>query len=64
MLLEWALEHPTIEKVCLSVFVSNAPGLALYRKMGFLEEGRRRDQAKLTPDRYVDEILMGLRVKP
>ncbi len=63
VLLDWARTHSTIEKVCLSVFDSNSAALALYRKTGFLEEGRRRGQAKLGPDRYVDEVLMGLWVK-
>jgi RimJ/RimL family protein N-acetyltransferase len=63
VLLDWARTHPTIEKVCLSVFSSNEAGLALYRKTGFVEEGRQRGQAKLAADRYVDEVLMGQWVK-
>jgi RimJ/RimL family protein N-acetyltransferase len=64
VLLDWARAHPTIEKVCLSVFSSNDAGLALYRKAGFIREGCLRGQAKLDADRYVDEIQMGQWVKP
>ncbi|MBI5864148.1 MAG: GNAT family N-acetyltransferase [Planctomycetes bacterium] len=63
-ILEWAAAHPILEKVCLSVFSSNEIGLALYRKLGFVEEGRRIGQAKLASERYVDEIHMGVWVKP
>jgi RimJ/RimL family protein N-acetyltransferase len=62
--LDWARAHPTIEKVCLSVFSSNGMARALYRKLGFVEEGCRTGQAKLGPGRYVDEIYMGVWVKP
>jgi RimJ/RimL family protein N-acetyltransferase len=62
-LIDWARTHPRIEKVCLSVFSSNRIGRALYRSLGFVEEGRRRGGAKLGTNRYVDEILMGLWVK-
>ncbi|MGE5560623.1 MAG: N-acetyltransferase family protein [Chloroflexota bacterium] len=42
----------------LSVFASNERAIALYRRFGFCEEGRRR--AKYAIDgRYVDEVLMG-----
>lgn len=42
----------------LSVFASNERALALYRKFGFAEEGRRR--AKFLIDGvYVDEVVMG-----
>lgn len=38
-LLECAVQQG-LEKVTLSVFASNAPAIALYRKFGFMEEGR------------------------
>lgn len=42
----------------LSVFANNERALALYRKFGFAEEGRRR--AKYLIDGvYVDEVIMG-----
>jgi putative acetyltransferase len=31
-----------LHKLCLEVFAHNAVAIALYRKSGFVEEGRRR----------------------
>lgn len=61
--LAWAAAHPKIEKVCLGVFPTNAHGLALYRKFGFVEEGRRPRHGKHDDGRYVDLILMARWVK-
>jgi RimJ/RimL family protein N-acetyltransferase len=58
VLLDWARANPLIEKVCLAVVVTNKPGLGLYKKHGFVEEGRRVKEIKLGPDDYVDDILM------
>ena len=59
----WAAAHDKIEKVCLSVFPTNGPGLALYRKFGFVEEGRRPRHGRHDDGRYVDLILMARWVK-
>ena len=58
MLLDWAEANPLIEKVCLSAFAGNTRALALYRRCGFVEEGRRPRAFKLGSDRYDDEVLM------
>ncbi|HSD48929.1 MAG TPA: diaminopimelate decarboxylase [Actinomycetota bacterium] len=56
--LRWAREVG-VEKVELSVFPENRPALLLYRRFGFVEEGRlRRHSRKSYGD--VDEILMGV----
>jgi RimJ/RimL family protein N-acetyltransferase len=54
----WARELGIV-KLELTVFPHNAPAIALYRKLGFREEGilRRR---YLVDGRYVDAMLMGL----
>ena len=57
-LLDWARGHPTIEKVALSVFATNDAALSLYRRLGFVEEGRRVREVRLAPGRYVDDVLM------
>ncbi|MHC4623219.1 MAG: GNAT family N-acetyltransferase [Planctomycetota bacterium] len=62
-LLEWAQENPVIEKVKLAVFATNRPAVSLYRKMGFLKEGRRTKEIKIAEGKYVDEILMYRLVK-
>jgi RimJ/RimL family protein N-acetyltransferase len=48
-----------LEKVELEVFASNAPAIALYEKVGFMVEGRRRKSRKLDGE-YDDIIEMGL----
>jgi len=55
--IEWA-EASSVEKVCLSVFATNARAIALYQKFGFVEEGRRPNEVKLGPGEYVDDVLM------
>lgn len=62
-LLDWAREHPTVEKVCLGVLAENAPAIALYKKMGFVEECRRNREFKFAPGRYIDDIQMSRWVK-
>jgi RimJ/RimL family protein N-acetyltransferase len=62
-LLEWAEKNPLIEKVDLAVFSTNASAIELYRRLGFVEEGRRAKEIKLAPGEYVDEVLMGRFVK-
>lgn len=56
--LDWAENEPSVEKIGLAVFSTNTPAIGLYRKLGFIEEGRRIREVKLAPDRYVDEILL------
>lgn len=63
-LLEWAQANPLIEKVGLAVFSTNARVIELYRRLGFVEEGRRAKEIKFGPGKYVDEVLMGRFVKP
>jgi RimJ/RimL family protein N-acetyltransferase len=63
-LLGWAEANPLIEKVGLAVFSTNTRAIELYRRLGFIEEGRRAQQIKLGPGKYVDEVLMGRFVKP
>ena len=56
--LDWARRHPGIERVELHVHAGNAPALALYRQLGFLEEGRRLRAIKYRDGRYCDDLLM------
>jgi RimJ/RimL family protein N-acetyltransferase len=57
-LIHWATDHPVIEKVALGVFSNNARAVNLYKKLGFIEEGRKIKEIKISPDKYVDSILM------
>lgn len=57
-LLRWARSEG-VRKVTLGVFATNGPAIALYRGLGFAEEGRLKGQVILdgVP---VDELLMAL----
>lgn len=57
-LLDWATEHPQIDKVTLGVLASNERALHLYTALGFIEEGRRYRFVKYEDGRYVDDIQM------
>jgi len=48
-----------VVKLELTVFPHNAPAIALYRKLGFEEEGLLR-RRYLIDGRYLDAMLMGL----
>ncbi|MDI6601788.1 MAG: GNAT family N-acetyltransferase [Thermoanaerobacteraceae bacterium] len=56
--IDWARRRG-YTKLCLSVFSTNERAIYLYKKCGFVEEGRRKAQFKIG-DTYVDEIEMGL----
>lgn len=56
--LEWAHQNAQIEKVCLAVLATNTAALELYRRLGFIEEGRQFREIRFGPGSYVDEILM------
>jgi len=57
-LVDWAEGHATITKLGLAVLATNTAAIGLYRKYGFVEEGRRPREVKIGPDQYVDDILM------
>jgi L-amino acid N-acyltransferase YncA len=57
----WAREH-RLHKLCLEVFAHNAAAIALYRKTGFVEEGRRVRQYRRASGELWDTIVMGLEV--
>jgi len=55
----WARSHG-LHKLCLEVFAHNTAAIALYRKCGFLEEGRRVRQYRRANGELWDSIVMGL----
>jgi RimJ/RimL family protein N-acetyltransferase len=57
--IEWA-RGQGLHKLCLEVFPTNTPAIALYRKCGFVEEGRRTNQYRRTSGELWDSIAMGL----
>ncbi|MFZ6180882.1 GNAT family N-acetyltransferase [Nannocystis pusilla] len=63
-LLRWARANPRVEKVELQVRSTNARAVALYRSLGFVEEGRKTRRLKVGPNTYIDDIYMALWVGP
>jgi putative acetyltransferase len=63
-LLSWARSSARVEKVELQVRASNERAIALYRSLGFVEEGRKTRRLKLGLDMYVDDLYMALWVGP
>ncbi|TET34618.1 MAG: GNAT family N-acetyltransferase [Planctomycetota bacterium] len=55
--IEWA-KTTDLHKLHLSVFATNTAAIALYKKLAFVEEGRRKEQICID-GQYIDEILMG-----
>lgn len=58
MLLDLAAANPVIEKVKLGIIANNARALHLYRKFGFLEEGRLQRECKKGDGTCLDDVLM------
>jgi RimJ/RimL family protein N-acetyltransferase len=63
VLLDWATLNPLIHKVSLSVLIDNTAAISLYRGMGFVEDGRRRDEIQMETGEFRDDILMCKLVK-
>lgn len=63
-LIQWARANPKIDRMELRVRSSNTSAIALYKKLGFIEEGRMVKRLKLGPGTYVDDLVMALWVGP
>ncbi|MEI8329762.1 MAG: GNAT family N-acetyltransferase [Chlamydiia bacterium] len=61
-IIEWAKQSGTVEKIELNVRASNVRAIALYKKMGFFEEGCLKRRVK-AGDRYIDDLVMALHIK-
>ena len=57
-LMKWAKKDQRVEKIYLEVFANNDRAIHLYQKLGFLEEGRKKNHVKQGTAEYVDEIIM------
>jgi RimJ/RimL family protein N-acetyltransferase len=51
-----------VHKLCLEVFPHNAAAIAMYRKAGFVEEGRRVRHYRRVSGEFWDAIIMGLQL--
>jgi RimJ/RimL family protein N-acetyltransferase len=59
VLVDFAFTRRNLRRLHLSVLASNERAIASYRKVGFVEEGRRREHCWVR-GAYVDEVIMGL----
>ena len=59
-LLHWARTASSAHKVELLVRTENTPAVALYRAMGFTEEGRLKHRVRLRDGRWVDDLSLAL----
>jgi len=57
-LINWGEHTSSIEKITLSVFSTNQRAQSLYKKLGFIEEGRCPKDMKLKDGTYIDSVLM------
>lgn len=53
-----------LHKLSLEVFAHNTAAIVLYRKCGFVEEGRRTRQYRRASGELWDSIVMGLALAP
>lgn len=59
LLVDYAFRMQNLRKLCLEVHGSNERAIRSYRAVGFVEEGRQREQV-WSGGRYEDTLLMGL----
>lgn len=62
-LISWAERSRTVHKLSLNAFAHNERALALYRKFGFEEEGRRVREYHFADGSWRDDVLMFRLVK-
>ena len=57
-LIDWATSNPAVGKIELLVRASNADAIGLYRKFGFVEEGRLKNRIRLEDGSHLDDVSM------
>ncbi|MBE5105833.1 GNAT family N-acetyltransferase [Bacillus thuringiensis] len=57
-LISWAKGQKDLEKICLGVVSSNDRAIKVYKRIGFVEEGRQRKQIKYEDGSYGDDVWM------
>lgn len=62
ILLRYMFFERRFQKAEAWVYSSNEPSLALHRRLGFVEEGRRR-RSRYANGRYDDEFLFGMMIE-
>lgn len=62
-LVDWATKETSLETLRLEVSSDNIQATSLYKKSGFVEEGRRIKQFKFKDGTYNDIVLMTRQIK-
>ncbi|WP_040983700.1 GNAT family N-acetyltransferase [Oceanobacillus jeddahense] len=57
-LINWGEQQKNIEKICLGVLSVNERAIKVYKRIGFIEEGRQLNHIKYEDGTYSDDILM------
>ncbi|MFB6467040.1 GNAT family N-acetyltransferase [Cytobacillus sp. Hz8] len=57
-LIDWARKQNNLEKICLFVTSINDRAIKVYKRIGFIEEGRQKNQIKYEDGSYGDDIFM------
>ncbi|WP_197342413.1 GNAT family N-acetyltransferase [Ralstonia solanacearum] len=57
-LMEWAQSQPHVEKIELRVRATNSRAIALYKRFGFVEEGRFERHIRLPDGSYIADLSM------
>ncbi|WKA55451.1 GNAT family N-acetyltransferase [Planococcus shixiaomingii] len=57
-LIDWAKQQENLEKICLGVVSVNERAINVYKRLGFIEEGRQKNQIKYEDGTYSDDIVM------
>ncbi len=63
LMIDYLRDWQNVRKISLEVLDDNAPAIAIYRRAGFVEEGRLKDQYFLD-GKLRSVILMSLFVPP
>jgi ribosomal protein S18 acetylase RimI-like enzyme len=54
----WAEAEGEVEKIELLVRATNTKAVNLYRRLGFVEEGRFRNRVRLPDGQFIDDLAM------
>ena len=57
-LIDWAAGNPSVGKIELNVRAVNEGAVDLYRKFGFVEEGRFKNRIRLEDGTHLDDLSM------
>ena len=57
--INWAKHNPVLKRVELQVYARNQKAIHLYKKFGFVQEGRRKGQIYQNGE-YLDDLIMAL----